>query len=46
MGFTLLYLSLIVLIPLATLPLRAAALTWSGFWDADHRPARGRLVPS
>jgi sulfate transport system permease protein len=32
MGFTLLYLSLIVLIPLAALFLRTATLSWSQFW--------------
>src|SRR5438477_11587715 len=32
MGFTLLYLSLIVLIPLSTLLLKTLALTWEQFW--------------
>lgn len=32
MGFTLLYLSLIVLIPLSTLLLKTTALTWEQFW--------------
>ncbi len=32
LGFTLLYLSLIVLIPLGALALRATSLTWAGFW--------------
>jgi sulfate transport system permease protein len=32
MGFTVLYLSLIVLIPLSTLPLRAATASWDTFW--------------
>jgi sulfate transport system permease protein len=32
MGFTLLYLSLLVLIPLAALFLKAAGLTWDAFW--------------
>jgi sulfate/thiosulfate transport system permease protein len=32
MGFTLLYLSLIVLIPLSTVWLRTATLSWSEFW--------------
>lgn len=33
MGYAVLYLSLLVLIPLATLPLKAAGLGWSGFWE-------------
>ena len=32
MGFTLLYLSLIVLIPLSTILLKTATLSWSAFW--------------
>src|ERR1700754_2758232 len=32
MGFTLFYLSLIVLIPLATLPIRTASMGWDAFW--------------
>jgi sulfate/thiosulfate transport system permease protein len=32
MGFTLFYLSLIVLIPLAMLPLRTASIGWERFW--------------
>jgi sulfate/thiosulfate transport system permease protein len=32
MGFTLLYLSLIVLIPLSTVLLKTATLSWSDFW--------------
>ncbi|MQA30215.1 MAG: sulfate ABC transporter permease subunit CysT [Luteitalea sp.] len=43
MGFTILYLSLIVLIPLATLPLRAASLTWSDLWGTISDP---RVVAS
>jgi sulfate transport system permease protein len=38
MGFTLLYLSFIVLIPLAALILRAAGLTWEQFWDVTTAP--------
>ena len=34
LGFTLTYLSLIVLIPLAALAVKAAGLGWAGFWDA------------
>jgi sulfate transport system permease protein len=34
MGYSLLYLSLLILIPLATLPLRSAQLGWAGFWSA------------
>ncbi len=33
LGFTLLYLSLIVLIPLSALFFKSATLGWSGFWD-------------
>jgi sulfate/thiosulfate transport system permease protein len=33
MGFTLFYLSLIVLVPLLTLPARTAAMTWEAFWQ-------------
>lgn len=33
LGFTLLYLSLIVLIPLSSLFLKTATLGWSGFWE-------------
>ena len=32
LGFTLLYLSLIVLIPLSTVLLKTATLSWSEFW--------------
>lgn len=38
MGYTVLYLSLLVLIPLAALPLKAADLGWSGFWDVVTDP--------
>jgi sulfate/thiosulfate transport system permease protein len=38
LGFTLCYLSLIVLIPLAGLVLAAAGLGWSGFWSAVTTP--------
>nr|WP_247895454.1 sulfate ABC transporter permease subunit CysT [Azospirillum brasilense] len=38
LGFTLTYLSLIVLLPLAALVLKAAGLGWSGFWDAVLTP--------
>lgn len=34
MGFTLTYLALIVLIPLSTLVLKSATLTWGQFWHA------------
>jgi sulfate transport system permease protein len=34
MGYSLLYLSLLILIPLAALPLRSASLGWAGFWAA------------
>ncbi|WP_207458998.1 sulfate ABC transporter permease subunit CysT [Azospirillum sp. SYSU D00513] len=38
LGFTLAYLSLIVLIPLAALILGAAGLGWDGFWAAVLKP--------
>jgi sulfate transport system permease protein len=34
LGFTLLYLALIVLIPMSAVLLKTFTLTWSGFWDA------------
>jgi sulfate transport system permease protein len=39
MGFTLFYLSLIVLVPLLTLPARTATMTWAAFWQtiSDER---------
>ena len=43
MGFTLFYLSLIVLIPLLTLPVRTATLTWEAFWETITDP---RVVAS
>lgn len=38
MGYTVLYLSLIVLIPLAALVMKSTSLGWSGFWDAAWNP--------
>jgi sulfate/thiosulfate transport system permease protein len=38
MGFALLYLSLIVLIPLASTFLKTATLTWGQFWDTVTAP--------
>jgi sulfate transport system permease protein len=43
LGFTLLYLSLVVLIPLSTLFWRSSGLGWGGFWDAVTAP---RVVAS
>ena len=43
LGFTLLYLSLMVLIPLSTLFWRSAGLGWLGFWQAATSP---RVVAS
>ena len=43
MGFTLFYLSLIVLIPLSTLFWKSGSLGWSGFWQAATAP---RVVAS
>ncbi len=42
LGFTLTYLSLIVLIPLAALVLKAATLGFSGFWDVVTGAAYSR----
>lgn len=38
MGYSVLYLSLLVLIPLAALPMKSADLGWQGFWDAVTAP--------
>jgi len=38
MGFTLLYMSLIVLIPLSTIFLKTSALTWEQFWRTVTAP--------
>ncbi|SEL18785.1 sulfate ABC transporter permease subunit CysT [Nitrosovibrio tenuis] len=38
LGFTLLYLSLIVLIPLSAAFIRTASLTWAEFWDVVTTP--------
>lgn len=38
LGFTLFYLSLIVLIPLAGLFVKTSALTWDQFWQAVSDP--------
>ncbi|WP_406567509.1 sulfate ABC transporter permease subunit CysT [Azospirillum canadense] len=38
MGFTLAYLGLIVLLPLAALAVKAAGLGWAGFWNAVLTP--------
>ncbi len=38
LGFTLTYLGLIVLLPLAALTIKAAGLGWSGFWNAVLTP--------
>ena len=38
MGFTLLYLSFIVLIPLSTVLLKTATLSWQTFWDIIASP--------
>ena len=43
LGFTMLYLSLIVLIPLSTLPIRTATMSWAAFWDTIADP---RVVAS
>jgi sulfate transport system permease protein len=38
LGFTLAYLSLLVLIPLATIFTKSMGLGWAGFWDAATAP--------
>jgi len=38
MGYTVLYLSLIVLLPLAALVIKSATLGWHGFWDSAWNP--------
>jgi sulfate transport system permease protein len=38
MGFTLSYLGLIVLLPLATIFIRSAGLSWAGFWETVTTP--------
>jgi sulfate transport system permease protein len=38
LGFTLLYLSLVVLIPLSAAFLKTASMTWPAFWDAVSSP--------
>src|SRR5262245_35897818 len=43
MGFTVLYLSLMVLLPLLTVPTRAFSLGWAPFWEAATDP---RVVAS
>ncbi|MBV2161841.1 MULTISPECIES: sulfate ABC transporter permease subunit CysT [Achromobacter] len=43
MGYAVLYLSVLVLIPLAALPIKSAGLGWQGFWDAVSAP---RVVAS
>src|SRR3546814_9702624 len=52
MGYAVLYLSLLVLIPLASLPLKSAGLGWEAFWDpvtaprvmASYRPPFGAAL--
>ena len=43
LGFTLLYISVIVLIPLSAAFLKTATMTWPAFWDAVSSP---RVVAS
>jgi len=38
MGYSVVYLCLLVLIPLAALPIRGAGLGWSGFWETVGSP--------
>jgi sulfate transport system permease protein len=46
LGFTIAYLSLIVLIPLTSVGIRAAALGWSGFWSlvTDERTLKSLQI--
>ena len=41
LGFTLSYLGIIVLLPLAALVIKAGGLGWSGFWNAVFTPRVG-----
>jgi sulfate transport system permease protein len=43
MGYTVLYLSLVVLLPLGALVIKSTAMGWSGFWHAAWNP---RVVAS
>jgi sulfate transport system permease protein len=43
MGYTVLYLSLVVLLPLGALVIKSTAMGWSGFWQAAWNP---RVVAS
>jgi sulfate transport system permease protein len=43
MGFTLLYLALVVLVPLCTLPIKTASMSWDAFWGTITDP---RVVAS
>jgi sulfate transport system permease protein len=43
MGFTLVYLGLVVLVPLMTLPARSDTMTWAAFWEVISDP---RVVAS
>jgi sulfate transport system permease protein len=38
MGFTIVYLLIVVLVPLSTLPIRASAMTWADFWGTISDP--------
>ncbi len=46
LGYTLFYLSIIVLIPLSALIFKTFTLTWEQFWVAISCPAGGGLVPA
>jgi sulfate transport system permease protein len=39
LGVSMLYLSLVVLVPLSAIFLKSAALSWAGFWEAVSSPA-------
>lgn len=43
MGYTVLYLSLVVLLPLGALVIKSTTMGWSGFWQAAWNP---RVVAS
>ena len=46
LGYTLFYLSLIVLIPLSALVFKTFTLTWDAVLGGHQRPARAGVVPA
>src|SRR3954468_18761709 len=43
LGYTVLYLSLVVLLPLGALVIKSTTLGWSGFWQAAWNPGVRRF---